>query len=80
MRILKEQEDKPILTGKLNSFIGILDKKLHYTIDVWCPYCHEYHSHSWDITNRTPMHKSAHCVVESPFNHGGYYVMPEKIS
>jgi hypothetical protein len=48
------------------------------SINVWCPYCHDYHEHSWDRAenNDLPTFRGAHCGPWSPLHKTGYFVAP----
>src|SRR5262245_34245591 len=48
------------------------------TLSVWCPYCCRFHQHGWDPKDngRVVGHRVAHCMTETPFDTGGYYISP----
>lgn len=56
----------PLLVGTLVS----------NTLQVWCPYCKQYHRHGWDVDNadNDVEHRKAHCRPGSPFRESGYYI------
>ncbi len=56
----------PVLTGTLDGNV----------IQVWCPFCHEYHRHFWpDGDPRMNHHRSAHCRSQySPYHWTGYFI------
>jgi hypothetical protein len=46
-------------------------------IEVWCPYCEQYHTHGWPSgskSTRKKEHRVAHCTVDSPYKDSGYMI------
>ena len=64
----KPQRGIPVLRGWLT--------KDGTQIAVFCPYCNEMHFHGWPSGTPRPAleHKVKHCVGQTPFANGGYYV------
>ena len=54
----------PILAGKVKG----------KTIEVWCPYCAKYHTHSWAKEGGEPGFRIAHCTNNIEYN-GDYYAV-----
>jgi hypothetical protein len=65
---MKNYKKTPVLRGFCNE--GTVR-----TIRVFCPYCDQWHTHSWSYEEKGPSHRCAHCInVKSPFRVGGYYI------
>lgn len=65
----KPQDGIPVLRGFISAKGDM--------INVWCPYCNQFHYHSWvpGAPEWSISHRVQHCWnQESPFRQKGYYV------
>lgn len=65
VRILKSMKEDVILGGAVCGNM----------IKVWCPYCHKFHNHGYDVNEKYPAYRASHCST-GPLVSKQYLIMP----